>query len=97
MRVGFAGGGDDFLARGTDFTEGDVLGDGGVEEKDVLADEREMEAEIGHAERVEPDAVDLDVAGGGIIKAEEEIEQRAFAGAAFAGEPEPLARARWRS
>ena len=34
--------------------------DGGVEEKDVLADEREVEAEVGDAELFERDAVDLD-------------------------------------
>jgi hypothetical protein len=53
VRVGFAGGGDDFLAGGADFAEGDVFGDGGVEEEDVLADEREVEAEVGDAERFE--------------------------------------------
>ena len=89
--VGFAGGGDDFLARGADFAEGDVFGDGGVEEEDVLADEGEVGAEVGDAEGFERDAVDFDLAGGGIVKAEEEVDEGAFAGAAFAGEAEALA------
>ena len=31
-----------------------------------------------------------DLAGGGIVEAEEEVDERAFAGAAFAREAEPL-------
>ena len=58
MRVGFLRGGDDFLARGADFAEGDVFRHGGVEEQDVLAHQREMIAQVGDAELVERHAVD---------------------------------------
>ena len=60
--MGFAGGGDDFFTRGADFSEGDIFGDGGVEEEDVLADEREVKAEIGDAEGFERHAVDFNAA-----------------------------------
>ena len=91
MGVGFAGGDDDFLAGGADFSVGDVFGDGGVEEEDVLADEGEVQAEVGEAGEVDGEIVDEDLAGGGIVEAEEEVEEGAFAGAAFAGEAEAAA------
>ena len=60
VRVGFAGGLDDFVAGGADFSVADIFGDGAIEEEDVLADERELRAEVGEAERLDRYAVDDD-------------------------------------
>ena len=81
--VGFAGGGNNFVARGFHLPEGDVFRDGGVEKENVLADERKMKAEIGHAELIDGNVVNFNVPRHGIVKAKEEIDQGAFAGTAF--------------
>ena len=91
VRVGLARGANNFLAGRADFAKGNVLRDGVVEEQDVLADQREVKAQIGDADRVERDAIYLDQARAGIVETEEQIDERAFARSAFARQAEPLA------
>jgi len=86
--VGFAGGGDDFIAGGAGFSEGNIFSDGGVEEEDVLADEGEMEAEVGEAEGFDGFTVDFDLAEGGVIESEEEVDEGTFSGTAFTSKSE---------
>lgn len=74
-----AGGSNDLVAGGTDVAGSDVVGDGVVEEDDFLADEGQKATQVGHTEVTQVGAVEGDGAGGGVIEAEEEVHEGAFA------------------
>ncbi len=84
--VGGACGGEDLGAGGVSSRVGDVVGDGAVEQEDVLLDDAEVCAVFGDGEIAEVDAVDEDATVGGVVEASDEVGEGCLAGAAGADE-----------
>ncbi len=92
MRERGFGGGLDLAAARALGAIGDIGGDGVGEQRGLLRHEREARAERREIGLVDGDAVDLDLAGVGIVEAEQEREDRGLAGARWADKGDPLAR-----
>ena len=61
--------------------EGYVFADGVGEEEGFLRDESDVAAEVGERVVADGTAVDQDCAGGGVVDARDQVDQRGFAGA----------------
>ena len=70
---------------------GDVVGDGAVEEEDVLLDDAEESAVGLDVDGAEVGAVEGDAAGGGVVEAGDEVAEGGLAGPAGANEGDGLA------
>src|SRR5207302_9218308 len=84
--VGGPGGGDNLLHRGVGVAVADVVEDAVVEQERLLLHEGEVAAEAVAGDGAEVAAVEGDGAGGGVVEAQEQVEDGALAGAAGAAE-----------
>ena len=78
---GFPSGFADLLVGGVGAGVAEVLHHGGVEEEAFLERDADGAAEVIHVVLGHVDAVDADVAGGGVVEAGEQVDQRALAAA----------------
>src|SRR5206468_11645172 len=74
----------DFQARRSRFRAADILRDRLVEDYDFLTDESNQVTEIRHAYIAQVDPIDLDRTRRRIIKTQEQLHERALAGAVLA-------------
>ena len=89
--VGVARGGDDFLVGRAEPAQFDVPADGVVEQNVFLRDDGDLVAQIARGNLAQIHAADFDGAARGVVKAQEQIGERGFAGAAGADERDELA------
>ena len=89
--VGMARGGDDFIARCTGPAQFDVPADGVVEQDGFLGDDGDLISQIARGDAADVHAADADDAPLRVIKSQEQIGERGFAGAAGADERDELA------
>ena len=74
--VGGLGGGDDLLHGGVGVAVTDVVEDRVVEEEGFLLDEGELAAEGFLGDRADVAAVEHHSSGGGVVEAQEQVEDR---------------------
>ena len=89
--VGLGGGGFDFLCGGAGFAVGDVFVDGAAEEHDFLGDDGDLAAEAFQGDFLGIGGVEEELAGGGVIEAEDEGEKGGFPGTGRADDGGALA------
>ena len=83
---GVAGGLLDLGERGVGTCVGDIVADGAGDQGRVLGDDADLASEVGDVEFVVGNVIGAKRAGVGAVKAEDDLEERAFAGAIGAGE-----------
>ncbi len=86
--IGFLGGCLDFRAGGVAFSVGDVVGDGAVEEIDILQDHGELGAVEFQGELADVGVVEADGAAGDVEETGDEIDEGGFSGARGANDGE---------
>ena len=89
--MGVAGGGDDFVIRCAGPAQLNVPADGVVEQNGFLRDDGNLVAQIAGGNVANVHAADVDDAALRVVKAQQQIGQRGFAGAAGADERDELA------
>ena len=89
--VGVARGGDDFLVRRAEPAQLDVPADGVVEQNVFLRDDGDLVAQIARGNVAQIHAADFDRAARRVVKAQQQVGERGFAGAAGADERDELA------
>ncbi len=89
--VGVFGGGDDFLVRRAEAAQLDVPADGVVEQDVFLRDDGDLIPQVARGNIAQIHAADFDRATHGVVKTQEQIGQRGFAGATGANECDELA------
>jgi hypothetical protein len=88
---GVAGGLLDLVERGVGTCVGDIVADGAGDQGRVLGDDADLASEVGDVEFVVGNVIGAKRAGVGAVKAEDDLEEGAFAGAIGAGEGGELA------
>src|SRR5438105_13877861 len=81
----------DLFPRSATAAQTDVFRDCQVEQNDFLTDQRKLAAKIPHRQVADVLSIDQDRALGWVVKAEQQIYQRAFAGTAFTSDTETRA------
>ena len=93
VRMGGARSRHDFGARGLGFSVGDVLGNGAKEQKRLLQHQADVAPVVGHRKTADVGAIERNGPFGHVIKAADQIHQRALARAAVAHQANHFARA----
>ena len=86
-----ARGGDDFIVRRAGPTQLDVPPDGVVEQNRFLRDDGDLTPQFARGDVADVHAADADDAALRVVKAQEQVRERGFAGAAGADERDELA------
>jgi hypothetical protein len=89
--VGVFGGGDDFVVRRAEPAQLDVPADGVVEQNVFLRDDGDLVPQVARGNLAQIHAADFDRAACGVVKTQEQVGERGFAGAAGADERDELA------
>nr|GEU28367.1 hypothetical protein [Tanacetum cinerariifolium] len=80
VRVGGAGGRDDFFARRIRFAVRQIFRDGAEEQERLLQHQADLPAVVGYGQRADVHPVEHDGAFGHVVEAADQVDQRRFAG-----------------